>query len=107
MLDHEKSRIEIVHKPDQKILLSDVYRHPPEQNEKYFAAVVLDWSELPRKRAEQIRNMRDGADMYTRHIRERVKETLAAQCHVDFNWLAREQWESLVEVPCTALLGAA
>ncbi|GEC93734.1 hypothetical protein BBR01nite_60650 [Brevibacillus brevis] len=107
MLDHELSRIEIVYKPDQKILLTDVNVHPPEQNKQYFAAVVPDWSELPKRRLEQIRNLRDGVDMYDRRIRTAVKETLAAQYHVDFNRLAREQWESLVEVPCTALLGAA
>ncbi|WP_246329009.1 replication initiation protein [Brevibacillus halotolerans] len=107
MLDHELSRIEIVYKPDQKILLSDVGRYPPEQNDKYFAAVVTDWDVFPRKRVEQIRNMRDGAEMYTQRIRKGVKETLAHPYHVDFNRLAREQWVSLVEVPCTALLGAA
>ncbi|MFB6367808.1 hypothetical protein ACFCP7_28000 [Paenibacillus elgii] len=105
MLDHELSRIEIVYKPDQKILLSDVGRYPPEQNDKYFAAVVTDWDVLPRKRVEQIRNMRDGAEMYTQRIRKGVKETLANPYHVDFNRLAREQWVSLVEVPCAALLG--
>lgn len=107
MLDHELSRIEIVYKPDQKILLTDVSRHPPEQNKQYFAAVVPDWSELPKRRIEQARNLRDGVDMYARRIRTAVKETLANRYHVDFNRLAREQWESLVEVTCAALLGAA
>lgn len=107
MLDHELSRIEIVYKPDKKILLTDVSGHPPEQNKQYFAAVVPDWSELPKRRSEQIRNLRDGVDMYDRRIRKAVKETLVARYHVDFNQLAREQWESLVEVPCAVLLGAA
>ena len=101
-IGHEWSRMEMVYKPDQKVLLSDVGRHPPKQNEKYFAAVVTDWDVLPRKRAEQIRNMRDGVNMYTQRIRKAVKETLANPYHVDFNGLAREQWESLVEVPCAA-----
>ncbi|GEB35918.1 hypothetical protein BPA01_54980 [Brevibacillus parabrevis] len=106
-IDHELSRMEIVYKPDQKILLSDVGRYPPEQNDKYFAAVVTDWDTLPRKRAEQIRNIRDGVKMYDRRMRTVVKETLANPYHVDFNRLAREQWVSLVEVPCAALLRAA
>ncbi|MDS1030532.1 hypothetical protein RDV78_08625 [Bacillota bacterium LX-D] len=90
-IDYELSRIEIVYNPDEKILLSDVNRYPPKQNEKHFATVVLDWSKLPKKGSEQARNMRDGTDMYTHHIRERVKEALANQYDVDFNWLAREQ----------------
>jgi len=106
-IDHELIRIEIVYKPDEKILLSDVKRYPPAQNKQYFAAVITDWEAFTRKRAKQIHNMRDGIDMYTRHIRERVKETLANQYHIDFNRLAREQWGQLLEEPCTVLLGAA
>lgn len=106
MNDHELSRNDIVYKPDEKILLSDVDRYPPEQSEKYFTAVVLDWSKLPKKRSGRDRNMRDGTDMYTHHIRERVRETLAHPYHVDFNRLARERRGQLIEEPCLILLAA-
>ncbi|BCJ87681.1 replication initiation factor domain-containing protein [Effusibacillus dendaii] len=105
-IDHEFSCIEIVYNPDKNILLSDVDRYLPERNEKYFAAAVLDWSKLPKKRSGQARNMRDGIDMYIHHIRERVRETLAHPYHVDFNRLAMEQWGQLIEEPSLILLAA-
>lgn len=87
-------------------MLSDVERYPPDQNRQYFAAVITDWDALKAKQAERIRNMREGIHMYTRHVRERVKEILANQYHVDFNRLAREQWGQLIEKPCAVLLRA-
>ncbi len=103
-IDHKLNHIEIVHNSDEKILQLDVDRYPPKQNEKHFESVVLDWSKLSKKRSGQARNMRDRADMYIHHIRERVRETLAHQYYVDFNWLAREQRGQLIEEPCKGFL---
>ncbi|MBN3524081.1 hypothetical protein [Paenibacillus apiarius] len=107
MIDHELTRIEIVYKPEKRIPLAELLHHPPEQNKQYFAAVVTDWDSLPKKRAEQAQRLRDGADIeeVTPYIRKKVKETLAPSSQVDFNELAREAWEPLLEELCGVLLG--
>ncbi|WP_339158067.1 hypothetical protein MKX50_25095 [Paenibacillus sp. FSL W8-0186] len=108
VIDHELTRIEIVDKPEKRIPLAELLHHPPEQNKHYFAAVVTDWDIIPKKRAEQARQLRDGVeiekkkDWYTRKV---VKETLAPSYQVDFNELAREAWEPLLEELCGVLLG--
>ena len=106
-IDGELTRIEIVYKPAEKIALADLRRHPPEQNRQYFATVIIDWSNIKPKKVEQIRNLQEGTNIYSRYIREGVKETLANQYVLDFNWLAREQWRKLIEKPCAAVLGIA
>lgn len=108
VIDYEQTRIEIVDKPERRIPLAELLHHPPEQNKHYFAALITDWDSLPRKRAEQARRLRDGVeiekkkDWYTRKV---VKETLAHPYQIDFNELAREAWEPLLEELCGVLLG--
>ncbi|MFS0556351.1 hypothetical protein [Brevibacillus fortis] len=108
VIDHELTRIEIVDKPEKRIPVEELLHHPPKQNKHYFAAVVTDWGNLPKKRAQQARQLRDGVeiekkkDWYTRKV---VKETLAPSSQVDFNELAREAWEPLLEELCGVLLG--
>ncbi|WP_339220752.1 hypothetical protein [Paenibacillus sp. FSL W7-1332] len=107
VIGHEMTRIEIVYKPEHRVPLAELLHHPPEQNKHYFAAMVTDWSSLPKKRAEQARRLRDGADIeeVTPYIRKKVKETLAHSYQIDFNELAREAWEPLLEELCGVLLG--
>ncbi|WP_216675720.1 replication initiation protein [Brevibacillus sp. HB1.3] len=107
VIDFELTRIEIVDKPERRIPLAELLHHPPEQNKHYFAAMVTDWDSLPKKRAEQTRRLRDGADIeeVTPYIRKKVKETLAHPYQIDFNELAREAWEPLLEELCGVLLG--
>lgn len=107
VIDYELTRIEIVDKPEHRIPLAELLHQPPEQNKYYFGAVVTDWDSLPKKRAEQARRLRDGADIeeVTPYIRKKVKETLAHPYQIDFNELAREAWEPLLEELCGVLLG--
>ena len=63
VIDHELTRIEIVYKPEKRIPLTDLLHHPPEQNKQYFGAVITDWDSLPKKRAEQVRQLRDGVEI--------------------------------------------
>jgi len=107
VIDYEQTRIEIVDKPECRIPLAELLQHPPEQNKHYFAAVVTDWDSLPKKRAEQARRLRDGADIeeVTPYIRKKVKETLAPSYQIDFNELAREAWKPLLKELCGGLLG--
>ncbi|MEK3761332.1 replication initiation factor family protein [Paenibacillus sp. FSL P4-0338] len=102
-MDKDLTRIEIVYKPEMRILLSDIYQYPPEQSQQYFASVIQDWAALPAKRIEQIRNWQTGADTYTRHIRETIKRTLADRA-IDFNQLASEQWTNIISEPVMTLL---
>ncbi|MGN7457210.1 replication initiation protein [Paenibacillus pasadenensis] len=107
VIDHELTRTENVYKPDKRIPLAELLQCPPEQNDDYFAAVITDWGTLPKKRVEQARmlmNEEESKDV-TPYIRKRVKETLAPSYQIDFNELAREAWEPLLEELCGVLLG--
>ena len=52
-IKHDLSRVEIVYKVSEKVLLNDIVEYPPKQNESYFAAVVTDWEALKRKQVEE------------------------------------------------------
>lgn len=107
VIDHELTRIENVHKPEKRIPLAEILHHPPEQNDDYFAAVITDWDRLPKNQAEQARMLMKQEE--SKHVspykRKMVKETLANSYQVDFNELAREAWEPLLEELCGVLLG--
>lgn len=107
VIDHELTRIEIVYKPAKRIWLAEVLDHPPEQNKQYFAAAITDWDTLPKKRAKQARMLMDKEESknVSPYERKEVKETLAPSYQIDFNELAREAWEPLLEELCGLLLG--
>lgn len=107
VIDHELTRIEDVHKPEKRIPLAELLQYPPEQNDDYFAAVITDWGTLPKKRAEQARMLMkvEESKNVSPYIRNKVKETLAHPYQIDFNELAREAWEPLLEELCGVLLG--
>lgn len=69
--------------------------------------MILDWTAMKQKKIEQIRNIRDGTNVYTPYIRKEVKEALASQYVLDFNGLARKEWENIFEPVYMAVLGAA
>lgn len=104
---HDLSRIEIVYKVSEKILLNDIVKYPPKQNENYFAAVVTDWESLKKKETERVINLRDGNEMYTQYVRREIKKNLTNQYRVDFDELARGNWEKLIQGPCSIILGVA
>ncbi|OOR12638.1 replication initiation protein [Bacillus cereus] len=106
-ITHDLSRVEIVYKTNEKILLNDIVKHPPKQNEYYFAAVVTDWEALKKKQAERIINLRDGKEMYTQYVRREIKKNLTNQYRVDFDELASVNWEKLIQGPCSIILGVA
>ena len=107
VIDHELTRIEIVYKSEHRVPLAELLHHPPEQNKQYFGAVITDWGRLPKKRAEQARMLMNEEESknVSWHIRKEVKETLAPSYQIDFNELAREAWEPLLEELCGVLLG--
>ncbi|EFM12534.1 replication initiation factor family [Paenibacillus curdlanolyticus YK9] len=102
--DGELTRIEIVYKPESRIPLTDIINHPPTQNRQYFASIIEDWTVLPAKQVERVRNWQIGENTYTRYIRETIKQLLADRS-IDFDQLASEQWEAMLAKPCAALLG--
>ncbi|MEH6891164.1 replication initiation protein [Bacillus sp. JJ864] len=106
-ITHDLSRIEIVYKISEKILLNDIVKYPPKQNEYYFAAVVTDWETLKKKQVERVINLRDGKEMYTQYVRREIKKNLTNQYQVDFDELARLNWEKLIQEPCSIILGVA
>ncbi|AMA73474.1 replication initiation protein [Aneurinibacillus thermoaerophilus] len=106
-MEGELTRIEIVYKPAENIELTHIRDCPPEQNKQYYAAVITDWAAMKPKKAEQIRNIQNGTNLYTRYIREGVKKELASQYVLDFNGLARKEWERILEPVYTAVLGVA
>ncbi|AFQ29337.1 replication initiation protein [Bacillus thuringiensis] len=106
-IKHDLSRVEIVYKVSEKVLLNDIVEYPPKQNESYFAAVVTDWEALKRKQVERIINLRDGKEAYTQYVRRGIKKNLANQYRVDFDELARRTWEKLITGPCSTILGIA
>ncbi|UPW81860.1 replication initiation protein [Lysinibacillus sp. Ag94] len=103
-LAYELSRIEVVYKVNEQVLLKDLMKHPPKQNEHYFAAVVIDWQILKNKQRERVASMRDGRDMYTQYIRREIKKTLTNQYRLDFDELARVEWKRLIEEPSSIVL---
>ncbi|HDX9590784.1 TPA: replication initiation protein [Bacillus pseudomycoides] len=99
------SRIEVVYKVSDKLLLNDLVKYPPRQNENYFAAVVMDWEILKKKQIGRIINLRDGEEMYTQYVRREVKKILTNHYRVDFDKLARTNWEKIIKEPCSVILG--
>ena len=106
-LAHELSRIEVVYKVNEQVLLKDLMKHPPKQNVHYFAVVVTDWQILKKKQRERVASMREGIDIYTQYIRRAIKKPLANQYRVDFDELAGAVWKQLIDEPCSMVLGVA
>lgn len=106
-IEGDLTRIEMVYKPTEKMELAEIRNRPPEQNKHYYAAVIIDWTAMKQKKVEQIRNIRDGTNVYTPYIRKGVKDALASQYVLDFNGLARKEWENILEPVYMAVLGAA
>jgi hypothetical protein len=102
--DGELTRIEIIYKPESRIPLTDIINHPPTQNRQYFASIIEDWTVLPAKQAERLRNWQIGENTYTRYIREKIKESLADRS-IDFDRLASEHWADMIAAPNAVILG--
>ena len=98
-IKHDLSRVEIVYKVSEKVLLNDIVEYPPKQNESYFAAVVTDWEALKRKQVERIINLRDGKEAYTQYVRRGIKEP----CQPVSSGLRRVSKEDLGKVNNRAL----
>ncbi|MCH5439016.1 replication initiation protein [Bacillus paranthracis] len=101
------SRIEIVYKVSEEILLNDIVKYPPKQNKYYYAAVVTDWEALKKKQMERVINLRDGTEAYTQYVRREIKKNLTNQYRVDFDELIRMNWEKLIQETCSIILGVA
>ncbi|PEN70008.1 replication initiation protein [Bacillus toyonensis] len=106
-ITHDLSRIEIVYKVSEKVLLNDIVKYPPSYNKYYFAAVVIDWESLKKKQMERVINLRDGTEAYTQYVRKEIKKNLTNQYRVDFDELVRMNWENLIQEPCSIILRVA
>lgn len=96
-IGHELTRIEMVHKPEQKILLSQLAAHPPEFNPYYYASILTNPDALTAKERERAYKIQTGAENYTQHVRKTIKKSLASQFELNFNQLASEYWADLLQ----------
>jgi hypothetical protein len=103
-IDHDLTRIEMVYKP-RKITLAELRHYPPKHNKQYTAIVADDWAVFSTKERERLEDLQYGQKLYSRHIRESIKKTLADRT-IDFDRLASEQWETMIAKPCAAILAA-
>lgn len=107
-LEGELTRMEIVYAPKEKILMERLIQHPPELNRLYQCTVLDDVEKIkPEKRAMvlAIQNELMTLDEFTPYHRANVGKILESQQVIDFDHLAREQWEEIVTVPCALACG--
>lgn len=108
-IGHELTRMEIVYRPEEKIILQNLIQHPPEFNGLYSCKIITETTSIkPIRRAMllAVQHQHMTLQDFSGHHKRELKKALDAQQHVDLNLLAQQHWDEMVTVPCAMLCGA-
>jgi hypothetical protein len=107
-IDGERTRVELVYRPDERIPMENIVQYPPKFN-KYYTVSVIDSLESikPEKRAIVLA-LQHGLmtpSEFTKHHRAAIKDMMSLQQPIDFDLLAAQHWSELITVPCALICG--
>lgn len=104
----ERTRMEIVYAPKEKIQLATLVQYPPQFNSRYLCAVLTDLSKFSTKVGRLVKEIQQGELLpqdTTPYYRKQIQEEMKTQEVIDLNALAAEQWQEAITLPCAILLG--
>ncbi|MGG4394581.1 replication initiation factor family protein [Paenibacillus thiaminolyticus] len=104
----ERTRVELVYKPDGKIPIESIIQYPPKFNDYYTCSIIGDLQVVRAEKRAMILALQHGLitpDELSKHHRASIKEIMSSQQLVDFDALAARHWADLITVPCTLICG--
>lgn len=87
----ERTRVELVYKPTEKIPLESIIQYPPKFNDFYTCSVIYDLQAVRAEKQAMILALQHGLmtpDELSKHHRASIKEFMVMQQPVDFDALA-------------------
>lgn len=102
-IEGERSRVEIVYRPDStsRFSMQDLIARPPNFNRLYQCHIITDIDKLKTKRKEVVQALIRRERAYSElsyYLRYELKKDLKSQMEVDFNTLAEQQWKELLNL---------
>lgn len=104
----ERTRVELVYRPDEKIPLESIIQYPPKFNDYYTCSVITDLQAVRAEKRAMILALQHGLmlpDELSKHHRVSIKEMMSSQQLVDFDALAAGHWADLITVICALVCG--
>jgi hypothetical protein len=104
----ERTRVELVYRPDEKIPLESIIQYPPKFNDFYTCSIITDLQVVRAEKRAMILALQHGLmtpDELSKHHRATIKEIMSLQQAVDFDALAAQHWAELITVPCALVCG--
>lgn len=95
-INGERTRMEIVYAPKEKLLLATLVQYPPQFNSKYLCAVLTDSSKFTPKVGLFVQEIQQGTLLpqgLTLYYRKKIQDEMNTQDVIDLNLLAAEQWQ--------------
>ncbi|MFI8711295.1 replication initiation factor family protein [Brevibacillus brevis] len=107
-IEGELTRFEIVYKPDDKIPMDKLVQFPPEFSKLYLCAHATKLEQLKPKLLRQVQGMMHGEleqKDVTYYYRSQIKAEMRKRAILDFDILAKKQWEEAITITCAILGG--
>ncbi|MDY8091438.1 hypothetical protein UY456_00335 [Paenibacillus polymyxa] len=104
----ERTRMEIVYAPKEKLPLATLVQHPPQFKCKYLCAVLTDSSQFTSKVGRFVEEIQQDTLLpqdLTLYYRKKIQEEMNTQDVIDLNLIAAEQWQEAITLPCAVLTG--
>jgi hypothetical protein len=104
----ERTRMEIVYAPKEKIPLASLAQYPPQFNSKYLCTVLTDISKFTSKVKRLVQEIQQGEQKpqdTTPYYRQQIQKQMNTQNLIDLNKLAAAQWKESITLPCAVLCG--
>ncbi|GFN33464.1 MULTISPECIES: replication initiation factor family protein [Paenibacillaceae] len=104
----ERTRVELVYRPDEKIPLESIIQYPPKFNDYYTCSVITELQTVRAEKRAMILALQHGLmtpDELSKHHRASIKEIMSSQQLVDFDALAAQHWEDLMTLTCALVCG--
>lgn len=105
----ELTRVEIVYKPEEKILMDSLVQFPPTLNNLYSCFILTDVTPLKPEKRAMLLVVHQGLmtmDDFTPHHRRMIQKLLESQETIDFDQIAQKQWGENMSALCTLLCRA-
>jgi hypothetical protein len=104
----ERTRMEIVYVPKEKIPLASLVQYPPQFNSKYLCAVLTDVFKFRPKVGRLVQEIQQGELLpqdTTPYYRKQIQNQMNSQEVIDLDGLAAKQWKEAITLPCAVLCG--
>ncbi|MEK3770857.1 hypothetical protein MKY14_20150 [Paenibacillus sp. FSL R5-0887] len=86
----ERTRVELVYRPVEKIPLESIIQYPPKFNDYYTCSIIMDLEAVRVEKRAMILALQNGLmlpDELSKHHRASIKEMMSSQQLVDFDGL--------------------